>query len=304
MHSFNPKCAGIAYHKSKNHSFKVFVFKHFLIFLSSETSLIFLSPSSLHLLIVLKHFQPWTTSAIVQFYHVLIFSILPNPVHISNHMDEWLVCFMGFEEVNHFQFLGKGWSYWQSVGFCHLVQFGLLLFQRGVIELFFLSLTFVVLDVLVEALLTLNDSLLLTASQLLWFVNHLHCIRLRSPLVNFVEKVLDIILQRVMKRHIKADHLKVELEISNQVLKVMVLVFLDIVFNIGKFGKFAIDELEVKTAKALNLIVLEERDAFGMGFKFLNEFEPLENFLLVGDFDHAWYFLSMPLLLCYLSISL
>jgi hypothetical protein len=185
-----------------------------------------------------------------------------------------------------------------------LVQFGLLLFQRGVIELFFLSLTFVVLDVLVEALLTLNDSLLLTASQLLWFVNHLHCIRLRSPLVNFVEKVLDIILQRVMKRHIKADHLKVELEISNQVLKVMVLVFLDIVFNIGKFGKFAIDELEVKTAKALNLIVLEERDAFGMGFKFLNEFEPLENFLLVGDFDHAWYFLSMPLLLCYLSISL
>ncbi len=84
----------------------------------------------------------------------------------------------------------------------------------------------------------------------------------------------------------------------------MVLVFLDIVFNIGKFGKFAIDKLEVKTTKTLNLIVLEERNAFGMGFEFFDEFESLEDFLLVGDFDHAWYFLSMPLLLSYLSISL
>ncbi len=164
MHSSNPNFFLVTFTKLKNHSFKVFMFKHFLIFLSSDTSLILLSPCSLHLLIVLKYLQPWTTSAIVKLYHVLIFSFLPNPVHISNHMDEWLVCFMGFEEVNHFQFLGQGWSYWQSVGFCHLVKFCLLLFQRGVIEFFFLSLTLVVLDVLVEALLTLNDPLLLTAS--------------------------------------------------------------------------------------------------------------------------------------------
>ena len=55
----------------------------------------------------------------------------------------------------------------------------------------------------------------------------------------------------------------------------MVLVFLDIVFNIGKLGKFAIDELEVKTTKTLNLIVLEKRDAFRVGFEFLDEFESL-----------------------------
>lgn len=78
-----------------------------------------------------------------------------------------------------------------------------------------------------------------------------------------------------MKRHIKAHHLKVELQISNQVFKVMVLAFLDIVFNIAKFGKFTIDELEVKTTKTLNLIVLEERDAFGVWFEFFDEFESL-----------------------------
>ena len=107
---------------------------------------------------------------------------------------------------------------------------------------------------------------------------------MESPLIDFVNKIFDIVLQRVIEWDIKADHFEVQFEFTYEFLDILVLIFLDFLFDGREFGNFTVDEPEIEQSEAFEFIMLKERDAFSIGFEVFDELESFLYFFFLVSF--------------------